>query len=154
VRIPLSWLADFVDLTGTTPEGLAETLTFGGLEVEAVRRPTSGTRGVVVALVRATAPIPGSDKLTLVEAFDGQRSWEIVCGASNFAVGDRVPVVVAEHRLEQDLDRVGKGGDVTDVAERIQPVDHPRSEWGVDGGSCLERIVCHGSASLSRLFHH
>jgi len=94
VRIPLSWLADFVDLTGTTPEGLAETLTMGGLEVEAVRRPSAGTRGVVVAEVRAAAPVPGSDKLTLVEAFDGRESWEIVCGASNFGVGDRVPAAL------------------------------------------------------------
>lgn len=143
MRIPLSWLAEFVDLTGTTPEGLAETLTFGGLEVEAVRRPTSGTRGVVVAEVRAAAPVPGSDKLILVEAFDGQRSWEIVCGASNFGVGDRVPAALPGATLPGGLQigakrlmGVTSNGMLASARELGVGDDH-RGIWVLDGDAPL-----------------
>jgi phenylalanyl-tRNA synthetase beta chain len=89
VRVPLSWLHEFVD-PGLSPEELAELLTMGGLEVEAIHRPTAGIRGVRVAEVRAVERIPGSDRLVLVSAFDGSQTHEIVCGATNFAPGDKV----------------------------------------------------------------
>jgi phenylalanyl-tRNA synthetase beta chain len=89
MRIPLSWLHDYVD-PGLTAEELAEVLTFGGFEVEAVHRPTAGARGVVVAEVRSVEKVEGSDKLHLVEAFDGERTEQVVCGAANYAPGDRV----------------------------------------------------------------
>lgn len=98
MRVPLSWLSEHVDIA-LSPEQLAERLTLGGLEVEAVLRPTAGVRGVVVAEVREVGRVPGSDKLSLVSVFDGTRSWEIVCGASNFAVGDRVPAALPGARL-------------------------------------------------------
>lgn len=89
MRVPLSWLHEFVD-PGLEPEALADALTNGGLEVEAILRPTAGTRGVVVAEVRAVEQLEGSEKLQLVEAYDGQSTQEVVCGAANYAVGDRV----------------------------------------------------------------
>lgn len=98
MRVPLSWLSDHVDVS-LTPEALAELLTLGGLEVDAVLRPTAGVRGVIVAEVRDVARVPGSDKLSLVTASDGTRDWEIVCGAANFAVGDRVPAALPGARL-------------------------------------------------------
>ena len=98
MRVPLSWLSEHVDVS-LSPERLAERLTRGGLEVEAVLRPTAGVRGVVVAEVREVARVPGSDKLSLVSAYDGTRTWEIVCGAANFAVGDRVPAALPGARL-------------------------------------------------------
>ena len=90
MRVPLSWLYEFVR-PGLSAEDLAETLTMGGLVVEHIHRPTAGTRGVRVAEVKAVQRIEGSDKLSLVEAFDGDETLQVVCGASNFAVGDRVP---------------------------------------------------------------
>jgi phenylalanyl-tRNA synthetase beta chain len=48
VRVPCSWLREIVEV-GLPADELAELLTMGGLEVEAVERPTGGTRGVVVA---------------------------------------------------------------------------------------------------------
>lgn len=93
MRVPLSWLSEYVPLQHSVEE-LADVLTVGGVKVEAIHRPTTGIRGVVVAEVRAMQPVPGSDKLTLVEAFDGQHSWEIVCGARNYTVGDRVPAAL------------------------------------------------------------
>ena len=57
------------------------------------------------------------------------------------AVRYDVPVVVAQHRLEEHLDRVRQRIDVAEVLERIEAIDHPLSQRRVDRGSSLERIV-------------
>ena len=93
MRIPLSWLREFVDVTLPLEE-LADLLTFGGFEVEDIHRPTAGVRGVVIAEVLDVAKIEGSDKLHLVHVTDGGQTHEIVCGASNYAPGDRVPAAL------------------------------------------------------------
>lgn len=89
MRVPLSWLAQFVELPASA-EQLAETLTMGGLEVAGVERPSGGVRGVVVCEVTRVEAVPGSDKLNLVEVTDGRDSHEMVAGAANMAVGHRV----------------------------------------------------------------
>ena len=93
MRVPVSWLYDYIDLD-LSPEELADVLTIGGLEVDAVERPTTGARGLKVVEILSFAPVPKADKLSLVNAFDGEREWEIVCGAKNFSVGDRVPAAL------------------------------------------------------------
>ncbi len=89
MRVPLSWLTEYVD-PGLSVDELSRVMTTGGLIVEAIERPTDAVRGVRVAEVRDIAPIEGSDRLSLVAVFDGDAERRIVCGASNFAVGDRV----------------------------------------------------------------
>ncbi len=93
MRVPISWLYEYIDLS-LTPEELADVLTIGGMEVEAVTRPTSGARGLKVVEILSFEPVPKADKLSLVQASDGERTWEIVCGAKNFSVGDRVPAAL------------------------------------------------------------
>jgi hypothetical protein len=61
----------------------------------------------------------------------------------DIAVGDGVPIMVAQHRLEQHLDGVGQGGHVADVVEGVQPVDDALPQRGVDGGAGLEGVVGH-----------
>lgn len=89
MRVPLSWLTDYVDIS-VDAEALADLLTVGGLAVEAIHRPTAGTRGVVITEVLDAAKIEGSDKLHLVHVTDGATTHEIVCGASNYGPGDKV----------------------------------------------------------------
>lgn len=98
MRVPLSWLADHVDLPADADE-LASRLTAAGLKVEAVHRPGAGVEGVVVGEVVAIEPHPRADRLIVaaVRLADGER--RIVVGARNFAPGDRVPVAVPGARL-------------------------------------------------------
>ena len=94
MRLPLSWLHEYVD-PGLDPEALADLLTIGGLAVEGVHHPTGGTRGVVVAEVLDMAKIEGAKKdLHLVHVSDGTDTHEIVCGASNYSPGDKVPAAL------------------------------------------------------------
>jgi phenylalanyl-tRNA synthetase beta chain len=88
MRIPLSWLNDYVSLEGVTPKELADRLTFSGLEVEGIETIGSAYAGFVVAEVTAVRPHPNADKLRLVTVARGADApLEVVCGAPNVEVG-------------------------------------------------------------------
>jgi phenylalanyl-tRNA synthetase beta chain len=63
-----------------------------GLVVETVEHVGEGLGEVVVSRVLEIRPIAGADKIRLVVVDPGGEPLEIVCGAHNFAVGDRVPL--------------------------------------------------------------
>ncbi|MCH8029668.1 MAG: phenylalanine--tRNA ligase subunit beta [Candidatus Dadabacteria bacterium] len=94
MRFSINWLKDFIDFD-VPPEGLAEKLTMAGLEVEELVRVGAGLRDVVVAEITAQRPHPEADKLTLCDVTDGERSYEIVCGATNMKTGDKVALATA-----------------------------------------------------------
>ena len=88
MRIPLSWLKDYVDLVVPSEE-LAARLTMAGTEVGAVE--VTGTwDNVVVGQVRRVSPHPNADRLTLVMVDHGEGEAEAVCGAPNVAEGQKI----------------------------------------------------------------
>ncbi len=96
MRVPLSWLREHADLPDVAAREIANRLVFAGLEVEAVEAVGAGVRGVVLGEVRAIEELTGFRKpvrYCSVEVGDGAPRG-IVCGAVNFAVGDRVPVAL------------------------------------------------------------
>lgn len=105
-RVPLSWLAEHVDLPpGTTAEQLAADLVRVGLEEEAVHGAAVTGPLVVGRVVERTAE-PQKNGKTInwcrvdvgdhnETADDGSRRPRgIVCGAHNFEVGDQVVVAL------------------------------------------------------------
>lgn len=90
MRVPVSWLRDFVKFDAT-PAELADKLTFSGLEVESIETIGGEYPGVVAAKVLSISPHPGADKLVLCDVDIGDRQVRVVCGARNFKVGDMVP---------------------------------------------------------------
>ncbi|HED24374.1 MAG TPA: phenylalanine--tRNA ligase subunit beta [Firmicutes bacterium] len=77
---------------GLSPQELGERMTMAGIEVGAVESFGGPLPGVVVGRVRGIKPHPGRDNLVLVDADTGEGCQEIVCGAKNMAVGDKVAV--------------------------------------------------------------
>lgn len=91
MKIPLSWLKEYVDFEDTV-EGLADKLTFSGVEVEGIETVGGGVPGVVVGEVLAVEKHPNADKLTLCRVdFGGEAELTVVCGAPNVAVGGKYP---------------------------------------------------------------
>jgi phenylalanyl-tRNA synthetase beta chain len=82
MKISLNWLADFVDVS-LDARTLAQKLAMIGLPVESITRIGDGFSGVIVAEVKAKAPHPKAEKLTLVQVWDGTATHDVVCGASN-----------------------------------------------------------------------
>ncbi len=91
MRVPLSWLREFVDLPETVDE-LREVLDDLGLVVEAVDRVGEGLEDVVVARVDEIHAIAGADRIRRIVVDAGAGPLEIVCGAWNFEVGNHVPL--------------------------------------------------------------
>ncbi len=91
MRISLNWLREFVDLPESAEE-LRETLDDLGLVVEGVEHVGEGLVDVVVARVDEIRSIDGADRVRLVVVDAGEGPLDIVCGASNFSLGDHVPL--------------------------------------------------------------
>ena len=103
MRVPLSWLREFVDVS-LSPEQLAERLTLLGMEVSAIERIGSDWHRVVVGELIEVAPHPNSDKLSLTRVRTAEDGHElsIVCGATNIEAGQRVPVALPGSVLPGD----------------------------------------------------
>ncbi|TQN31276.1 phenylalanyl-tRNA synthetase beta subunit [Haloactinospora alba] len=102
MRVPVSWLRDYVDLPErVTARDLATQLIAAGLEVETVDEVGSGVSGpVVLGEVSGVEELTGFKKpirycqVDVGTANGTGEQQNIVCGASNFAVGDRVVVAL------------------------------------------------------------
>lgn len=88
----LSWLNDHIDLAGLTTAELSDLLTFSGIEVEGIESKGIPSDLIVVAQIKEANPHPDADKLKvcLVDAGEPELR-QIVCGAKNYSVGDKVP---------------------------------------------------------------
>ena len=108
MKLPLSWLQDFVDIEGLSVEDIARHLTLAGLEVEDIRyvgwpMPENAAQGmhssirhefktsgfswdkdkIVVAEIREVMPHPNADKLVLCDLYDGVEEHIALTGAPN-----------------------------------------------------------------------
>src|SRR5882724_4421972 len=89
-----NWLKQYVDFTWS-PEELAEKLTFAGIEVEdVVSLGGKIPEQVVIAQILSSEKHPNADKLSVCRVNDGTTERQIVCGAKNYKVGDRVPLAL------------------------------------------------------------
>jgi phenylalanyl-tRNA synthetase beta chain len=93
MKLTYNWLKHYVDFDWSA-EALAERLTMLGLEVEGVQKVAGEFEGIVVAQVLTKDKHPKADKLTLCRVHDGQGERQIVCGATNFQPGDKVPLIL------------------------------------------------------------
>lgn len=108
MKVPISWLKDYIDLDGLTVEDIARKLTLAGLEVEEIKyaglpmtdhaesgmhssgRHEFKTSGIswdrdkiVVAEIREVMPHPNADRLTLLDLYDGEKDQVVLTGAPN-----------------------------------------------------------------------
>ncbi|NLM52973.1 MAG: phenylalanine--tRNA ligase subunit beta [Firmicutes bacterium] len=91
MRVPYTWLKDFVDLELPAQE-LADLLTHAGIEVDEITSLQPNFSGVVVAEVLKVEKHPDADKLYVVRVNDGSEEKTVVAGINNFAPGDKVPL--------------------------------------------------------------
>src|SRR3954451_8869588 len=91
MRVPLSWLRAHVDVGNVSAHEIADRLTLAGLKVERVDVVGADIEGVVIARVLEVEELTGFKKpIRWVTLTDGSDERQVICGASNFAVGDVV----------------------------------------------------------------
>ncbi len=104
MNISLNWLASYIDLEGLDTQEMADMLTFAGIEVEGIEERGINHDLVVVARVMEKTPVEGSDHLNVCQVDAGEGALrQIVCGASNYVVGDLVPCALPGAVLPGDF---------------------------------------------------
>ena len=105
MRVPLSWLTDFtpIDIDVFDAAAVArfgEVLDGLGLVVEGVETIGGALPGVVLARIVEINAIEGADRVRQVFVDNGSDNHlEIVCGATNFELGDVVPLATIGTKL-------------------------------------------------------
>ena len=90
MKISLNWLKDYVDLKGLSTKKVVDKLTMSGLEVEDVFDQNEVYKGFVVGYVEEKEKHPNADRLSVCKVNDGKESLQIICGAPNVEMGQKV----------------------------------------------------------------
>ncbi len=90
MKVSESWLREWVSPSVKTKE-LVHLLTMAGLEVDGVEPAAPAFTGVVVGEIVAIEAHPDAEKLRVCKVSNGETESQIVCGASNAAVGLKIP---------------------------------------------------------------
>ena len=113
MKFSVNWLREFVALPDKIEE-LAELLTLAGVEIEAIAQTGANIDKIIVARITAASQHPNADRLTVCQVDDSSGQMrQIVCGATNYKVGDKVALALpgtplergSLHPLTQMLDR-------------------------------------------------
>jgi len=99
MKFSVNWLCEFVDLP-KNPEEIAELLTRAGIETKNIETRGVKIDKVIVSQITASSRHPNADRLTVCEVDDGSGTKrQIVCGATNYKVGDKVPLALPGAKL-------------------------------------------------------
>jgi phenylalanyl-tRNA synthetase beta chain len=102
MRLPLSWLAEWVELGGSVQE-VCDHLTNAGIETEIAEDARPNWDGVVTVRLSSVERHPGADRLTVTVPNDGTRDYAVVCGATNHSAGDIVALATVGTVLPGDF---------------------------------------------------
>jgi phenylalanyl-tRNA synthetase beta chain len=103
MKFSVNWLREFVELPPSV-EALADLLTLAGIEIEGTEKRGANFDNVVVAQITASSQHPNADRLSVCQVDDGSgETRQIVCGAKNYKVGDKVPLARPGAVLTNDL---------------------------------------------------
>src|SRR5437899_1447517 len=104
MKFSVNWLREFVDLP-KNPEEIAELLTRAGIETEKIETRGANIDNVIVSQITASSRHPNADRLTVCEVDDGSGTKrQIVCGATNYKVGDKVLLALPGAKLPNETE--------------------------------------------------
>ena len=90
MKISLNWLKNYIDVSNFSPVDLKNILTNSGLEVEAIEEIGKSLDGFIVAEVISKDKHPNADKLSVCKVNDGKQVHQVICGAPNVEVGQKI----------------------------------------------------------------
>ncbi|HZR78842.1 MAG TPA: phenylalanine--tRNA ligase subunit beta [Chthoniobacterales bacterium] len=100
MKFSVNWLREFVHDLPDDPEDIADLLTRAGVETENIEKRGASIDKVVVSQITASSRHPNADRLSVCEVDDGSGAKrQVVCGASNYKTGDKVPLALPGAKL-------------------------------------------------------
>src|SRR5215467_3882936 len=104
MKFSVNWLREFVDLP-KRPEKIAELLTRAGIEIKRIETRGVNVENVLVSQITASSRHPNADRLSVCEVDDGSGTKrQIVCGATNYKVGDKVLLALPGAKLPSGIE--------------------------------------------------
>src|SRR5881409_2708347 len=124
MKFSVNWLREFVDLP-KNPGDIAELLTRAGVETKNIETRGAKIDNVIVSQIAASSRHPNADRLTVCEVDDGSGTKrQIVCGATNYKVGDKVPLALPGAKLPNGTEiRKSKLRGVESEGMRCSPIE-------------------------------
>ena len=109
MKLPVSWLAEYIDISDLSVQELADRITFAGIEIEGIEEVGVDFTGICAALVKTCEPHPNSDHLHVCTVFDGKEDLQIVCGAPNCRAGLVTPLAHIGAKVPEGGETLKKG---------------------------------------------
>lgn len=97
--VSMNWIKEYVDLSNENIEELIHRFTLSTAEVEDIIYKGSDVRGVIIAQIKEVENHPNSKKLHLLKVDTGSEILDIVCGAPNVEVGQKVALATVGGRV-------------------------------------------------------
>ena len=151
MKVSYNWLQDYVDFD-YSPEELARELTMAGLEVDKIEYQGAEIKDIIVGQVKTIQDHQNADKLSVCDVDVGSDTKQIVCGADNMSVGDKVPVAPVGTEIPEgmkieatELRGVESNGMMCSTEELNLPND------GVDGLYILPKDATVGKKLVEEL---
>lgn len=99
MNTPLSWIKAYVPDLDVTPQEYTDAMTLSGTKVEGYECLDKNLEKIVAGHILSIERHPDADKLIICQVDVGNETVQIVTGASNVNVGDKVPVVLDGGRV-------------------------------------------------------
>lgn len=98
MKLPYSWLKELTQLNWPV-EKAADSLTLCGIACEEIQPTAAYLDKVVVGKVEELHAVQGADKIQKAIVNVGNETLQVICGAPNVAVGQKVPVATIGAKL-------------------------------------------------------
>src|SRR5512147_1281375 len=103
MKISYLWLKELTGIDWSADE-MATRLTGCGLNCEGVEPTARYMKNVVVGQVKTVEPVEGASKIVKTTVDVGNEILQVICGAPNVTVGQKVPVALVGARVVGDLE--------------------------------------------------
>ena len=90
----LSWIKAYGPDLNCTDQEYVDAMTLSGTKVETFERLDKNLKDIYVGQIMSIEAHPDATKLIVCQVNLGDKQLQIVTGASNVKVGDKVPVVI------------------------------------------------------------
>jgi len=116
MKTALSWIKAYVPELACTDQEYCDAMTLSGTKVEGFERRDKNLERIVVGQILSIEKHPDAEKLIICQVDVGTETIQIVTGAHNVKVGDKVPVVLDGGRVAGGHD----GGPLPEDGVRIK----------------------------------
>lgn len=103
MKIPYSWLQEITGVKWSVEE-MQDRLSRSGTDGSIDQFDPAHFKNIVTGKIVGLAKHPNADKLQVAEVDTGEKTWRVICGAPNAAVGQVVPLALPGAKLKGEFE--------------------------------------------------